>query len=208
MSRRFPPTAVVRDDGTVHRIVLLRGINVGGNRKVAMADLQDGLVEAGFDRARSYIQSGNLVVEGGPDDDAAAAHLVTGVLAQRFGFDDVPVIVMRRDRLLHAAATSATLFPPPDDDAATIAAHAKHTHVVFLLSSPSPTRRASLAPSDFAPDRFALDVHDGVAELHVEYASGAGTSKLTGDRIERAFGVRATARNLNTVARLLALSEH
>ena len=104
----------------------------------------------------------------------------------------------------HAAATSQRLFPIPSDDPT---GHAKRAHVVFLVAAPSPTRRASLAPDDFTPDRFALDIHDGSAELHVLYDVGAGTTKLTGDRIERALGVRATARNLNTVDRLLALSE-
>jgi uncharacterized protein (DUF1697 family) len=42
-------------------LALLRGINVGGHRKVAMAELRDLLTQLGFDNARSLLQSGNLV---------------------------------------------------------------------------------------------------------------------------------------------------
>jgi uncharacterized protein (DUF1697 family) len=184
------------------RIVLLRGINVGGHRKVPMAELRDALVDAGFESVRTYIQSGNVIAEGGPVDDSAAAILVAHVISDRFGVDDVGVIVRSHRDLERARAISAQAFPigdHPDD-------HATHVHVVFLAEPPAPTRRASLHPDEFAPDRFILDIHDGTAELHVAYAAGAGSSKLTTDRIERALGVRATGRNLNTVDRLLELA--
>lgn len=71
-----------------------------------------------------------------------------------------------------------------------------------------PARRASLQPEEFAPDRFLLDIHDGAADVHVAYATGAGSSKLTTDRIERGLGVRGSARNLNTIDRLLAMTAH
>ena len=45
-------------------IALLRGINVGGNRMLPMADLRECISAAGFDRVRSYIASGNLIVDG------------------------------------------------------------------------------------------------------------------------------------------------
>jgi len=46
---------------TTTHIALLRGINVGGNKSAAMADLRDLLVKLGFDGVRSLLQSGNLV---------------------------------------------------------------------------------------------------------------------------------------------------
>ncbi len=184
------------------RIVLLRGINVGGHRKVAMAELRDGLSLAGFGDVRTYIQSGNAVVTGGPVDEADAVAAVRGVLVQRFGLDDVPIVIRSSADLHHARAVSAERFVPDPDDAD----HAKLVHVVFLSEPPAPTRRASLDPDAFGNDRFHLDVHDGRAELHVHYVDGAATSKLTVDRIERAYGVRGTGRNLNTVDRLIAMT--
>ena len=186
----------------MERIVLLRGIDVGGHRKVPMAELREPLVGGGFEPARTYIQSGNVVVDGGPTADADTVALVRQIIDVTFGIDDVRVIVRSVAQMEHARAISAQAFPLGQDD---VGDHARRVHVVFLAEPPGPTRRASLHPGEFAPDRFILDIHEGTAELHVAYAVGAGSSKLTTDRIERGLGVRSTARNLNTVERVLAL---
>ncbi len=187
----------------MERVVWLRGINVGGHRRVPMAELRDALIVGGFESARTYIQSGNVLVEGGPEHDAGTAALVHEIVGQWFGIHDVTVIVRSVADVVRARAVSAQAFPLGDGD---VGDHARRVHVVFLAEPPPPTRRASLRPDEFAPDRFVLDIHEGTAELHVEYATGAGSSKLTTDRIERGFGVRSTGRNLNTIDRLLALA--
>lgn len=185
-------------------IVLLRGINVGGHRKVPMAELRAGLDDAGFEEARTYIQSGNIVLDGGPRDAGEVEQLVSAVLASRFGLDDVVVVAMSRDRLERARGASQRHFP---DEGVESKDHAKRTHVVFLDGPPDRSRRSALDPEAFGADRFVLDVHGDAAELHISYATGAGTSKLTTDRIERSLGVRGTGRNLNTLDRLLTMSE-
>lgn len=183
-------------------VVLLRGINVGGHRKVPMAELRAGLAEVGFGSVRTYIQSGNVVVTGGPNDDRDIERLVSTLLAERFDLDDVSVMSMTSERLKAARDASKREFPDEGTDPKD---NARRTHIVFLDAVPAPDRRTALDPDDFSPDRFVLDLHDDVAELHVSYASGAGTSRLTLDRIERALGVRGTGRNLNTVTRLLEM---
>jgi len=45
------------------QVVLLRGINVGGHRRVPMADLRALLAGLGYERVRTHLQSGNVVVE-------------------------------------------------------------------------------------------------------------------------------------------------
>ena len=189
----------------MERIILLRGINVGGHRKVPMAELRDALVAGGFDSARTYIQSGNVVVEGGPTDDGASEALVARLIGDHFGVADVGVIARSHDRLQRARTVSEQAFPMADDEADD---HGRRVHVVFLARPPEPTRRASLHPDEFAPDRFILDIHEGAAELHVAYAEGAGRSRLTTERIERSLGVRATGRNLNTIDRVLEMVSH
>ena len=67
-------------------IVLLRGINVGGHRKVPMEALRELCRELGFSRVESYIQSGNLVLSAPEGAEAVAAKLEPA-LARRFGFD-------------------------------------------------------------------------------------------------------------------------
>jgi uncharacterized protein (DUF1697 family) len=182
--------------------VLLRGINVGGHRKLAMADLRSMLADLGFDNVATYIQSGNAVVTGGPSEPAAA---ISSGLNERFGLADVVVVLRSIDQLVHARRAIESHFPEPTTAAAR-GAYSKLTHVVFLSALPAPQRRASLGPGDFGDDRFRLDIHDRVADLYVLYRVGAGSSKLTTDRIERAYGVNATARNVNTLDKIIALA--
>ena len=51
-------------------IALLKGINVGGNRRLPMADLKAALTEAGFDDVRTVLASGNVVLEAPTTDPA------------------------------------------------------------------------------------------------------------------------------------------
>ena len=66
-------------------IVLLRGINVGGHRKVPMEALRELCRELGFSRVESYIQSGNLVLSAPEGPEAVVARLEPA-LEERFGF--------------------------------------------------------------------------------------------------------------------------
>jgi uncharacterized protein (DUF1697 family) len=80
--------------GTKQYVALLRGINVGGRNKVAMADLREAFDERGYEAVRTYIQSGNVLFE----SDAPARSLeedIEKLLERRFG---VPMVVVVRSR--------------------------------------------------------------------------------------------------------------
>ena len=72
-------------------VALLRGVNVGGHRKVPMAELRAVAGALGLENARTYVASGNLVFESG-ENGAALEALIEKGLAERFGFA-VDVIV-------------------------------------------------------------------------------------------------------------------
>ncbi|MEY2400498.1 MAG: hypothetical protein QOJ08_609, partial [Ilumatobacteraceae bacterium] len=74
--------------------------------------------------------------------------------------------------------------------------------ITFLSDTPSPENVARLEPDRFLPDRFEL----AGRELYGFYPNGAGRSKMTLDYFEKRLGVKGTARNLNTVAKLIELS--
>ena len=74
--------------------------------------------------------------------------------------------------------------------------------ITFLSEAPSPGDVATLEPDRFAPDRFVLIG----GELFGHYPNGAGRSKMNLDYFEKRLHVRGTARNLNTVAKLIELS--
>ena len=190
-------------------VALLRGINVGGHRKVPMADLRELAGEIGFRDVRTYIQSGNLVLAadvGAPD----AATQLEGALERRFGFH---VDVVARTAVQWARYAAGSPFPE--------AAEAEPNRVMLLLSKaapsadaaappPPPPRRGGAgaprrAPRGGAPHPRARDGERVAAAgdaVWGHYAGGAGTSKLTPALIDRALGSPTTARNWTTVLAL------
>ena len=72
-------------------VALLRGINVGGNKKVPMAELRALGEKLGWRQVATYIQSGNVVFAGG-GGAAAAERALEQAIEKRFGFP-VPVVV-------------------------------------------------------------------------------------------------------------------
>lgn len=170
-------------------VVLLRGVNVGGSRRVSSADLREAAAAAGLTQARTYANSGNLVAVGPADDDVAER--VTAALAAQLG-GDLRAVALTAERA--AAVLAADPFP----DA--VADHPSHVQV---HASPAPVDADGLARlAEGRPERFA--VVDGV--LYVDYVAGIGRSRLTPAAIDRAAGTWTTARNWNTLTRLVAMA--
>lgn len=172
-------------------VALLRGVNVGGHKKLPMADLRTALCSVGCANVRTYLQSGNAVFTSDREDAAALTREIRAHVAATLGLD-VGVLLRTREEL--AAVVASNPFP------VTATAGAK-VHVVFLSANPSPEQWTTVDPASFAPDEFRL----GDRAVYVWYPNGAGRSKLTLDVWERRLGVCATARNWNTVTKLLAL---
>lgn len=79
-------------------IALLRGINVGGYKKVPMAELRELLSKSGFENVRTYIQSGNIILQSSEDNPLKIERVIQQSMQSHFGFD-VPVIVKTRSQL-------------------------------------------------------------------------------------------------------------
>ena len=70
-------------------IALLRGVNVGGKNKIAMAELKQGFEALGFTEVRTHLNSGNVIFSG----EEALAGRIQAMIRERFGLD-VPVLVV------------------------------------------------------------------------------------------------------------------
>lgn len=167
------------------QIALLRGINVGGNKRVEMARLRSLLEELGYRDVRTYVNSGNAVFSGPrrPEQHLEAA------IAKEFGFD-VPVVLRSRDELADIVQAN------PLRDVATDPA--KHL-VVFCAAAAS----TDLDPADFAPETFAVRGR----EVYLWAPGGIGTSQLAKLLATRSLGDKSTARNWRTVEKLLELAD-
>ena len=171
-------------------IVLLRGVNVGGHRKLPMAALRELLVEVGFGNVRTYIQSGNIVL-GSPDSDRdSVARSVQGAIEGRFGFAPHAFVL---DADAFDAAIAANPFPQAEQDP-------KAVHF-FFLAEPDPTADlAGLRELATQGEEFVLT--DRVLYLHTP--NGFGRSKLV-ERLQRFIATETTARNYRSVQAIRAL---
>ena len=183
-------------------VALLRGINVGGKNKVAMADLREVVAELGHADVSTYIQSGNVLFSppaADADASALAAALAEAITA-RLGVT-APVVVVARDELAEVIAAN----PFPDE------ADPKRVHAVLLSAAPAAEAAAKI---DEALARSAAKgARDELATvgrtLYLHTPDGFGNSELAAAVLRivtspRA-GVTGTARNWATMTKLLDL---
>ena len=163
-------------------VALLRAVNVGG-RQLAMADLKAVAEQLGLRQARTFIASGNLLFASANSEAAVKAALGQALTAHM----GKPVEVMVRTAAEMAAVVAANPFAAEPGN-----------RVVAIFFDQRPAVEAIDSARNVVDERLAL----GSREIYVHYPSGQGRSKLK-------LGTRAvaTARNLNTVARLAELAK-
>jgi uncharacterized protein (DUF1697 family) len=172
----------------VRWVVLLRAVNLGSRNKVPMAQLRSLLEEAGYGDVRTYIASGNVLLDG-PRSGAALARELERIVAGEFGVDTTAIV------------------RKPSELAALVSRHpfgrdTSRSHVVFLAKRPTPKAAERLADEDHSPDRGVLSGKD----VYVQYGGGVQNARLSAARLEKLLGVAATHRNWRTVAALAELA--
>lgn len=170
-------------------IALIRGINVGGHKKLKMADVKTSCEALGLSDVRTHLQSGNVVFQTSRSDRARLVKELEDAFAV-----DARVILRTAAELRNVVAAN----PMPDE----AQRGPSHFIVVFLSEKPSTAAMQSLRDAYSGPEK--MELHG--AELYIEYGAGMGTSKLTNVLIERKLGVTATARNWNTVTKLVEIA--
>ena len=174
-------------------ISLLRGINVGGNKKIKMADLRDLYTSLGFQNTKTLLQSGNAVFETDISELTAIQQAIEGGIQSTFGFD--VQIILRTPADLEAIIANHPFTDEQLNDPAKIA-------VVYLDTIPDDEAVNNLRESNSGNEA----IHANGRELYVFYPDGMGRSKLDHGRIQRILNVTATARNWNTTNKLLTLA--
>ena len=169
---------------------LLKGVNVGGNRKLPMADLRDFLAGLGLADVKTLLASGNAVFDADETDASKLeAHLEQTAKA-KLGLDTGWLL---RSHAELAAIVKANPFP----DAAK--AHPNHL-LVHFHREPFPTNLLPLTHD--GPERLAAEGR----ELFVDYPDDVGHSKLPQSMNKAKFPKLATARNWNTLLKLVELT--
>jgi len=173
------------------QVALLRGINLGSNRRVSMGDLRTLLEDQGYEDVRTHLQSGNVVLSS-PVSGARLERALERQLADGLGIE-VEVLVRSRKQLADVVARNPL---------GKLAKDPSRYLVSFLRSKPPAKVERELEAADVAPEQFVLEGR----ELYAWHPGGVQRSKLN-KLLAQKLGVTATARNWNTVTRLLALAD-
>lgn len=170
-------------------IAILRGINVGGNRKLLMADLKQLFVDLGFTDVQTYIQSGNVIFT---NPQSLSADEISKKIEQKIKsqFDyDVPVLILTKSELEQVANEN----PYSDSEVNVL-------YFTFLRTTPT---EVLIKEDEFAPDMFQIIGKT----VHIRYNEKISSSKLTNNLIEKRLKITATTRNWKTVHKLIALCQ-
>jgi uncharacterized protein (DUF1697 family) len=173
-------------------ISLLRGINVGGKKSLKMADLRTLYESLGFDKVKSYVQSGNVVFT----SDETATTIATTIhdaIAEKFAYN-VHVMVYTVETW-HKLMDANPFTNDSDKDP-------KHLHITLLDALPDEEAINDISAIDIGADDYIII--GKVVYLHCP--NGYGRTKINNNFWEKKLKVSATTRNWNTVNKLLALA--
>ena len=178
--------------GMTTYVALLRGINVGGHRKIKMADLK-GMFEAlGFGAVRTYIQSGNVICRA-VEAEEPLRQRIEQQIAATFGF---PVTVVLRTADEMARLIAACPYAPDalQED--------ENLYVALLPDAPDPQGIARLLAVRSEPDECRIIGR----EVYLLYRRSARDTLLSNNFLESRLGVSATSRNWRTITTLAGMS--
>jgi len=167
-------------------VALVRGINVGGRAKLAMADLRRITEGCGFESVQTYVQSGNVVFRA-TGSAAKAATTLRKAIAAETTLD--PAIAVRT-----AAQLAKVVDACPFDDTANV-------HVTFRVEG-GKALRSDVDGEGFEPERYEASGD----EAYLYLPNGMGRSKLAVALSKGKAAMDGTTRNWRTVTQLLDLA--
>jgi uncharacterized protein (DUF1697 family) len=175
-------------------VALLRGINMGGHKKLAMADLRTLSEDIGFAKVQTLLQSGNLVFSAASKSQAALETMLERELAKRL---KLATTAMVRTAAEWRTVVSANPFPVE------AARDPSHLAVIFLKDKPASKNLTALKASLTGPEYFEARGR----ELFAFFPEGFARSKFTTALIDRKLESVSTGRSWNTVMKLATVLE-
>jgi uncharacterized protein (DUF1697 family) len=175
-------------------ISLLRGVNLGGHRKVKMDDLRALYESLGFADVQTYINSGNVLFKTTGRDLVRLRKRIEDAIEGACGFRSD--VILRTPSDLRGAIARNPFAARPGMDGSKLAIH-------FLAAEPSAAAREEVVAIDAAPE----ELHCSERELYIYYTNGMARPKLSLAAVEKTLRMSGTSRNWNTVRKLLEMAE-
>ncbi|HEX6278495.1 MAG TPA: DUF1697 domain-containing protein [Pyrinomonadaceae bacterium] len=172
-------------------VALLRGINVGGNTMISMAELKESFASVGFENVVSYINSGNLAFDTRKTGEAKLVDRIESAIEKDFGLK-VQVMVREQKKIEHILANNPYVGEYESH---------KEMHVLFLKSELSDKQKQLLADAVPSGERFMARGR----EIYCHLPMGVAESYLGRGKFEKMLKVSVTARNWRTVRKLAEL---
>jgi uncharacterized protein (DUF1697 family) len=175
-----------------HRhLALVRGINVGRAKRVAMADLRALVERLGYGEVRTLLNSGNVVFSTVRSSAGAAGTRIEKALASELG-------VVARVTVLAAAELAAAVI---DNPLLGVADDPSRSLIAFLCKPADRKKLEPLMKRDWAPEALAI----GSRVAYLWCPEGVLASRLA-EAVNRVLGDAVTSRNWATVLKLHALA--
>lgn len=173
-------------------VAFLRGINVSGQKKIKMADLRASLQGRGLENVRTYIQSGNIILEASGNQVKELEATIEKAIQVDFGFE-VPVLI-KTPREIQDVLDNNPFSGEPDR---------KGLYFALLHTTPSQELISFFKGLKFDNEDF----HYSEGCVYLNCKLGAGKAKLSNNLIENKLKVIATTRNLNTMKKMIELAQ-
>lgn len=172
---------------------MLRGINVGGHKKIKMDVLKQLYVQLGYLNVQTYIQSGNVIFQT-MDSDATDVEKKIEKQILKVTDLEVPVLVLKLEEMKQTVENNPFTLDSTKNTAS--------FHVTFLSAIPDTTSVEKLRSTNYGADQF----EQLNKVIYVYCPTGYGTTKLTNTFLENKLKVTATSRNWKTVNELVRLA--
>ncbi|TBL73346.1 DUF1697 domain-containing protein [Paenibacillus thalictri] len=178
-------------------IALLRGINVGGNNKIKMAELRHTLTALGLSRVQTYIQSGNVLFDAEEPEETLQSRIEQAIKAD-FGIE-LKVVLRKAEELRQVAANCP--FSAAEVQEAAASCRGECLHVAFLTGIPAQEGIDKVDSYKSASDDYRIIGR----EVYLLFRSSILDSKLANNLHK--LGVSATVRNWKTLSKLVSMAD-
>ncbi len=171
-------------------VSMLRGINVGGKRRVKMDDLKEFYASMGCLNVQTYVQSGNVIFQHRDSNGSKLASKIEQSLNEHFGLD-IAVLIRTKEELKKLLEKN----PFADKDESKL-------HVTFLSSKPQKIPTDQIERYVAAGEAYSISDE----EVYLFCPNGYGRTKLSNNFFEKTLNVSATTRNWRSVNTLYSMS--
>ena len=174
-------------------VVMLRGINVGGQKSIRMENLRASFEAVGYRNVGTYVQSGNVVFDSASVSGDSLTTKIGEMILRDYGF---PVALILRSAVEMAKVARGNPFLKERG------IDPSKLHVTFLSDRPTKSSLEKMKRLNGAPDQYRIVER----EVYLYCPGGYGRTRLSNNAIEKALSVEATTRNWNTVNALARMS--